>query len=171
MSIVMKKCTNEELETLQEISIETFNATFQEHNSPENIKAYLETAFNLSKLKEELANSFSHFYFVYFNGEVAGYLKVNMNDAQTEEIGDEMLEIERIYIRNKFQGYGLGKYLLTEAMKIAEECAKTRIWLGVWEKNINALGFYKKMGFVKTGAHSFYMGDEEQTDYIMIKTL
>ena len=171
MSIAMKKCTNEELETLQEISIETFKATFQEQNSPENIKAYLETAFTLSKLKKEMADNFSHFYFVYFHGEVAGYLKVNMNDAQTEEIGDDALEIERIYIRNKFQGSGLGKYVLNEAMKIAEECAKTRIWLGVWENNINALGFYKKMGFVKAGAHSFYMGDEKQTDYIMIKTL
>lgn len=29
----------------------------------------------------------------------------------------------------------------------------------------------KKMGFVQTGAHSFYMGDEEQIDMIMTKTL
>ncbi|WP_039790739.1 GNAT family acetyltransferase, partial [Paenibacillus riograndensis] len=39
--------------------------------------------------------------------------------------------------------------------------------LGVWEKNENAIAFYKKMGFVQTGSHSFYMGDEEQIDIIM----
>ena len=48
---------------------------------------------------------------------------------------------------------------------------KEKIWLGVWEKNENAIAFYKKMGFVQTGAHSFYMGDEEQMDFIMTKTL
>jgi len=48
---------------------------------------------------------------------------------------------------------------------------KKKIWLGVWEKNENALAFYNKMGFVQTGTHFFYMGDEEQTDIIMMKTL
>ena len=48
---------------------------------------------------------------------------------------------------------------------------KKKIWLGVWEKNKNAIAFYKKQGFVQIGSHSFYMGDEEQIDLIMVKTL
>lgn len=171
MTIRIKKCTFEDLQTLQEISIETFNATFKDQNSPENMKAYLKKAFNLKQLEKELSNIFSQFYFIYFNNEVAGYLKVNTNDAQSEEMGEESLEIERIYIRNKFQRHGLGKYLLTKAIEIAKEQNKNKIWLGVWEKNENAIGFYKKMGFVQTGTHSFYMGDEEQMDFVMIKTL
>ena len=171
MTINIKKCNLEDLEILQEISIETFNDTFKDQNSPENMKAYLERAFNLKQLEKELSNISSQFFFVYFNDEVAGYLKVNTNDAQSEEMGDESLEIERIYIRNKFQKHGLGKYLLNKAMEIAMERNKKKIWLGVWEKNENAIAFYKKMGFVQTGAHSFYMGDEEQIDFIMTKTL
>lgn len=167
----MKKCTFEDLQKLQEISIETFNATFKDQNTPENMKAYLEKAFNLKQLEKELSNTFSQFFFVYFNNEIAGYLKVNTNDAQSEEIGEESLEIERIYIRDKFQRHGIGKYLLIKAMEIAMERNKSKIWLGVWEKNENAIGFYKKMGFIQTGAHSFYMGDEEQMDFVMIKTL
>ena len=61
--------------------------------------------------------------------------------------------------------------MLNKAMEIAMERNKRKVWLGVWEKNENALAFYKKMGFVQTGAHSFYMGDEEQMDFIMTKTL
>ncbi|MDF2902615.1 MAG: spermine/spermidine-N-acetyltransferase PaiA, partial [Bacillus sp. (in: firmicutes)] len=57
-----------------------------------------------------------------------------------------------------------------KALEIAIECNKKKVWLGVWEKNENALTFYKKMGFVQSGAHSFYMGDEEQVDFIMTKT-
>lgn len=135
------------------------------------MNAYLERAFNLKQLEKELSNSFSQFFFVYFNYEVAGYLKVNTNDAQSEEMGDDSLEIERIYIKYKFQKHGLGKYLFNKAMEVAEDLNKKNIWLGVWEKNENAIAFYKKMGFVQAGAHSFYMGDEEQTDFIMTKTL
>ena len=171
MTINIKKCTLEDLRKLQEISYETFNETFKHQNSPENMISYLGRAFNLKQLEKELSNFSSQFFFVYFNNEVAGYLKVNTNDAQSEEMGDESLEIERIYIKNKFQKHGLGKYLLNKAMEIAMERNKKKIWLGVWEKNENAIAFYKKMGFVQTGAHSFYMGDEEQMDFIMTKTL
>ncbi|MEH7524836.1 GNAT family N-acetyltransferase [Bacillus sp. JJ1503] len=171
MTIKLKKCTHEDLQTLQEISIETFNDTFKDQNSPENMNAYLERAFNLKQLEKELSNMSSEFFFVYFHNEMAGYLKVNTNEAQSEEMGKESFEIERIYIKNKFQKHGLGKYLLNQAMEIAMDRKKKKIWLGVWEKNENAIAFYKKMGFVQTGAHSFYMGDEEQTDLIMTKTL
>lgn len=56
-------------------------------------------------------------------------------------------------------------------MDIAISQNKEAIWLGVWEKNDNAIDFYKKIGFVQAGAHSFYMGDEEQMDIIMTKSL
>ncbi|MDP4098694.1 GNAT family N-acetyltransferase [Paenibacillus sp. P96] len=171
MIITIKKCGHEDLQTLQEISIETFNDTFQDQNSPENMKAYLERAFSSKQLEADLTHRASEFFFIYYNEELAGYLKVNMNDAQSENMGDESLEVERVYIRNKFQKHGLGKYLLNKATEIALERNKKKIWLGVWEKNENALAFYKKMGFVQTGAHSFYMGDEEQIDFIMTKTL
>ncbi|MFC0216153.1 GNAT family N-acetyltransferase [Paenibacillus chartarius] len=167
----IKKCTLDDLRALQEISYETFNETFRHHNSPENMYAYLERAFNLKQLEKELSNKHSQFFFAYFNNEVAGYVKVNTDDAQSEKMGDESLEIERIYIKGKFQKHGLGKYLLNKAMNIAVERKKKKIWLGVWEKNENAIAFYHKMGFVRTGAHSFYMGDDEQVDLIMTKTL
>jgi diamine N-acetyltransferase len=171
MTMSIKKCTLEELFILQKISYETFYDTFKDQNSPENMKAYLERAFNLKQLEKELSNNSSQIFFVYFNNEVAGYLKVNTSDAQSEEMGDESLEIERIYIKNKFQKHGLGKFLLNKAVDIAMEHNKKEIWLGVWEKNENAIAFYKKMGFVQTGVHAFYMGDEEQMDFIMTKTL
>ncbi|MGE7978384.1 GNAT family N-acetyltransferase [Psychrobacillus sp. NPDC093200] len=171
MTINLKKCTIEDLPVLQKISYETFNETFKHQNSPENMNSYLERAFNLKQLEKEILNISSQFFFAYSNNEIAGYLKINTNDAQSEKMGDESLEIERIYIKNKFQKHGIGKYLFNKAMDIAVESNKQKIWLGVWDKNENAIAFYEKMGFFQTGAHSFYMGDEEQIDFIMTKTL
>ncbi|EPY7702045.1 MULTISPECIES: GNAT family N-acetyltransferase [Bacillus cereus group] len=171
MTTHIEKCTLKDIHKLQEISYETFNETFKHQNSPENMHHYLEKAFNLKQLEKELSNNSSQFFFVYFNDKIAGYLKINTDDAQSEEMGDESLEIERIYIKSSFQKHGLGKYLLNNAIEIAIEHNKKNIWLGVWEKNENAIAFYKKLGFVQAGSHSFYMGDDEQVDLIMIKTL
>lgn len=63
----MKKCSREDLQTLQQLSIETFNDTFKEQNSPENMKAYLESAFNTEQLEKELSNMSSQFFFIYFD--------------------------------------------------------------------------------------------------------
>ncbi|MNW09975.1 Protease synthase and sporulation negative regulatory protein PAI 1 [compost metagenome] len=60
---------------------------------------------------------------------------------------------------------------MNKALDIAKDQNKEKIWLGVWEKNENAIKFYEKMNFVQTGTHSFYMGNEEQIDFIMTKTL
>lgn len=171
MTVKIKKCTYEDVGMLQKISIETFNHTFSDQNTPENMTTYLERAFNLKQLEKELLNINSKFFFIWFNDELAGYLKININDAQSEDMGETSLEVERIYIRSKFQGKGLGKYLINQAINMAIDQNTENIWLGVWEKNQYAVDFYKRMGFVKTEAHSFYMGDEEQIDFIMSKVL
>lgn len=167
----IKKCTLEDLHKLREISYDTFNETFKDQNSLENITAYLDKAFNLEQLEKELSDTSSQFFFIYFKNELAGYLKVNINGAQTEEMGEETLEVERIYIKKSLKKHKLGTKLLAKAIEIATEYRKKQIWLGVWEKNETAIAFYKNMGFIQTDTHSFFMGDEEQFDFIMIKNL
>ena len=171
MAIHIKKCTLEDVHVLQEVGYETFNETFKHQNSPENMEVYLERAFSLEQLEKELGNRSSQFFLLYVTHEVAGYLKLNIDDAQSEELGTDSLEIERIYIKSAFQKQGLGKYLLNLAVEIAGEHKKSKLWLGVREKNENAIAFYERLGFIQTGTHSFYMGDEEQNDFIMTKTL
>lgn len=171
MTTKLTECTLDDLHELQTISIVTFTETFKDQNSPEHLKAYLDEAYDLDKLKKELKNPSSRFYFIYVDQQVAGYLKLNTDAAQTEPMGADSLEVERIYVKKAFQRYGLGKQLLNKAFEMAVEQSKKRIWLGVWEENANAIAFYRKKGFVQTGTHSFYMGDDEQVDLIMVKTL
>lgn len=164
MKIKIEKCALDSLDLLQEVSIETFTDTFQAQNSEKNMKAYIEKSFHQEQLKQELLNPTAEFFFIYEKSEVAGYLKLNIEATNT-------VEVERIYIRQQFQRSGLGKKLLEYAMERAKQYKKTEIWLGVWEKNDQALAFYKKIGFVRTGQHSFWMGDDEQIDYILTKNL
>ncbi|MER2175184.1 MAG: GNAT family N-acetyltransferase [Carnobacterium sp.] len=167
----LKKCTLEDLELLQKISIELFTDTFKDQNTEEDLKNYLEKAYNSTQLKKELTNKNSAFFFLSDNEEIAGYLKLNIGDAQTEDIAENAVEIERIYIRSDRKRKGYGTVLIEKAEQFAREKNKKVIWLGVWEENLSALSFYKKKGFIQISSHSFFMGDDEQTDLIMTKTI
>lgn len=171
MHMEVVKCNEKDINELQEIGYKTFDQTFSDQNTPENLHDYLDKAFNKQQIKKELSHEHSHFFFVYWKHHLAGYLKVNTNDAQSEDMGNQSLEIERIYILREFQRQGLGKLLLGKALEIAKQQNVNNVWLGVWERNSNAISFYEKMGFKQNGTHSFYMGDEKQTDIIMGKSL
>lgn len=168
---MIKKCTLDDINKLKKIAYQTFEETFREQNKKENIDNYLANTFTKEKVLEELQNPNSFFYFIYYQSSLAGYLKLNINDAQTESYNEDHLEIERIYILNEFQKLGLGKQLYDKVIEVSNELLCNHIWLGVWEKNDNAIAFYKKLGFEKVDEHAFYMGDERQIDYIMIKDL
>ena len=109
----------------------------------------------------------SEFYFIYANDQLAGYFKINYAPAQTDLNDPDSLEIERIYVKKEFKGKGLGRQLMDCAVKLAEMAGKKYLWLGVWEKNKGAIGFYKHSGFTESGKHPFKIGDELQTDLIM----
>lgn len=171
METKIRQLTVADAQALRKISIETFQDTFGAQNSAENMAAYLASAYNLPKLQAELATAGSRFYFVEHDHEPVGYLKLNVGDAQSEAMGKDALEIERIYIRPAFKGHGLGSAFIEQALTLAREAGKTKVWLGVWEHNEPAKAFYAKRGFTQFSAHHFVMGDDPQTDLLMIKRL
>lgn len=164
-------CTKEDLAKLKRIGIETYNDTFATQNTPENMKEYLDRAYSDTKLLEELNTTDSFFYFLKVGEETVGYLKLNINQAQTENIAGNSLEVERIYVRKAFFRKGYGRYLIQYAEEQAQALGKSSLWLGVWEYNLNARAFYEEMGFQRVSQHSFVMGDDEQTDFILLKNL
>ncbi len=69
------------------------------------------------------------------------------------------------------QGKGFGLQLLKKAFELASEHDLLFVWLGVWEKNLKAIAFFKKHGFREVGEHIFTLGNDHQRDLIMILDL
>lgn len=171
MDVQLKALTVSDVEKLKEVSTDIYRAAFEEHNTEKDMEDFLAEAYNIDKLTAELNNPESSFYFAMVDDEVAGYLKVNAGAAQSEPKGNDAFEIERIYVYEKFQGQGIAAKLMNAAIDMAVEQNKKIVWLAVWEHNQRAQAFYKKYGFVKTGQHDFYMGDDRQVDDILEKVL
>ncbi|EJL75887.1 GNAT family N-acetyltransferase [Chryseobacterium populi] len=170
-SIIINKASSEDLETLQSIGKQTFAETFSADNSEEAMKEYLEKSFNTEKIKTELNNPDSFFFIAWEEDNPVGYLKVNSGKAQTELQDETSLEIERIYVKSSHHSKKVGQLLYDQALEIAQNLKKSYLWLGVWEKNLRALNFYRKNGFIEFDKHIFRLGTDEQTDLMMKKVL
>lgn len=163
----IRKLDITDLENLQKISITTFRETFEEVNSEEDMQKYLDENLSLERLKNELENLDSEFYFIENKNKNLGYLKLNFGNAQTEKVEENYFEIERIYVLKAFLGQKIGQILFDKAIEIGREKNLEYVWLGVWEENHRAIKFYKKNGFEIFGKHDFVLGEDVQTDLLM----
>lgn len=165
--LLIRECTLEDLSVLKFLSERTFTESFGDDNKEEDLKVYLEENFSPEKLRNELSNEHSTFYIVYNREEPAAYMKVNFEEAHTEKGYENSLEVQRIYVMKQYKGQKIGRSLMEKAVELGKCARLDYIWLGVWEKNTDALSFYKKLGFEKTGEHIFVIGEDRQKDYIM----
>ena len=166
--ISLLRATLQQRKELYDISRQTFYESFGPPvNTESDIQKYINEHITLDIISTELTNSDIYYFLLKSEKEVLGYLKLNTNASQTEDLGESTIEIERIYIRKQYQNHNLGKLLLEKAMELGVQLEKSFIWLGVWEKNIKAINFYKKSGFIPFDKHTFILGDDVQTDIMM----
>ncbi|HEY9184928.1 MAG TPA: GNAT family N-acetyltransferase [Salegentibacter sp.] len=170
-NIKIEKLGIEDLELLQKIGKQTFADAFGFQNTQKNMERYLEESFSKARLRTELLDKNSEFYFAKINQETVGYLKVNYGNSQTEFQDENALEIERIYVIQEFLGKKIGQMLYHKAIEIGRKRNSDYIWLGVWEENPRAIRFYEKNGFIKFDEHTFNLGGDIQTDILMKKEL
>lgn len=161
----------QDINVLQDLSIETFSETFGQQNPPEDLELYLEKAFNPQQLTKEIMDSNTNFYFIFQEALLAGYIKLKNASLPEHSFLGKALEVERIYVRKAYQHLGLGKHLLDFASEEAQRTHKEYLWLSVWEHNPTAYGFYKSQGYVECGSRHFHLGTLAQTDLIMKKEI
>tara|TARA_R110002167_G_scaffold206691_4_gene410733 strand:- start:452 stop:985 length:534 start_codon:yes stop_codon:yes gene_type:complete len=167
MLLRLQQCGLEYLDDLLHISKKTFVDAFEKDNAPDDFKTYINDAFDRDKIERELRDIDSDFYFAFVDDVLAGYFKLNQNGAQTDIRHAESIELERLYVLDTFQGKKIGQWMLDEIKKIATVKGKQFLWLGVWEKNTDAIKFYQRHDFTKFGTHPYYIGKDEQTDWLM----
>lgn len=169
--IRVEKVTLDKLDVLQKLSIDTFRETFGYDNTEEELQQFFDDNYTLEQLEKDVTDAESDVCFVLVDGREVGFMKVNWGAAQTEHELENAFEIQRIYILSECQSLGLGKKLFELALDMAKKGGFDWAWLGVWEDNVKAQGFYRKYGFEKFSEHSFEVGDKVDTDWLMRKAL
>jgi len=127
------------------------------HNTPENMERYVAEHFAPALQAAELADPGLMTLVAEVAGQAAGYTQLGHGAAPACVTGADPLEVIRFYVDRPWHGQGLAQALMRAAADHARAAGARTLWLGVWERNPRAIAFYKKVGFVEVGTHTFVL--------------
>lgn len=156
---------------LSELGARTFFETFAADNTHENMAAYLSRSFSREQQAAELADPSCLFQIAELNGVPVGYSLLRSHDELPNIRAKNPIELVRLYVSRESLGSGVGAALMQAAINEARQEGYETLWLGVWEHNHRARAFYRKWNFHEVGTHLFQLGDDRQTDILMLRSL
>lgn len=160
-----------ELPLLHELAYSTFVTAFGAHNTAANMAAYTQVYLSLAYITDLFHKAGVKFYIAWIDEQAVAYLQLNTGEAQNEQLLENAMELERIYVHHNSQGKGLGLQLLEFAVEQGRAQGKEWLWLGVWDQNHAAIRFYERHGFSTFSQHDFMLGQDRQRDWLMKRKL
>ena len=167
-AIIIRHATPSDAGMLSDLGARTFSEAFARENTLANLDAHLRNSFSPEIQHRELSRADTIFLIAEADGQPVGYAQLLFNSREQGLEASHPMEIRRIYVLQESVGIGVGSELMSASLNEARQHACDIVWLGVWEKNQRAIDFYKKWGFREVGSHIFLLGDDPQTDLIMV---
>jgi diamine N-acetyltransferase len=169
--VQIRAATADDNERLAEFGAAMFAETFGPDNTPENLAAYLASTYGPDKQAAELAEPNSIYLLAEAAGEVVGYAWLKAEPAPEAVRAQRPLELVRFYTARAWHGKGLAGTLMQACLSAAEWAGADALWLSVWQRNPRAVAFYRKWGFETAGTLVFQVGDDPQTDWLMVRVV
>lgn len=167
----IRRGTPADAEALAAFAARTFTDTYGRYNDPDNFRRHLDSAFHAAQQSRELADPGVATLLAHRDDALAGYAQVRSGDAPACVEQAAPIELHRFYVERAWHGCGVAQRLFAEACEAAREFGGALLWLKVWERNARALAFYAKAGFVDVGTADFLLGDDRQTDRVLVRPL
>lgn len=167
MDFQIRFATLEDTTELRDLSEATFRDTYTALNTPENMEQHVAEKFTLEKIKNDIQSTDNQHFVIESANQIVAFAKLVKHHSTEGLTEKKVVEIERFYVDKNLHGQQLGRKLMDCCVVWAKQNDFEVIWLGVWEKNPNAIKFYQKMGFEFLGKHTFVLGTDEQTDFTM----
>ena len=163
----IRRATPADAEALSRIGAETFSETFGHLYPPQDLAAFLETAYAVETSRRDLADPDKAVWLVEAGGAVVGHALAGPCDLPHDEVTTTCGELKRLYILKAFQGGGTGSRLLAETLAWLERDGSRRLWIGVWSENFGAQRLYGRLGFEKVGEYHFIVGETRDREFIL----
>ena len=161
----------ENADTIAELAITTFYETYAAYNTKADMALYTSQHYSNAKIADEMKQPDVRYFLACYNDTPCGFAKMRNTGHPELLLNTRNIEIERIYVLQRFQKLNIGRTLIGHCLEAAKQSDFEVIWLGVWQQNSKAIAFYEKNGLEKFGTHSFLLGEELQTDWLIKRKL
>lgn len=170
--MTINRCDVNHLEEYERVARQSFFDAFEKVSDPDNFKLYVSTAFLPHILRGELEDNQTAVFFLKTDtDETAGYVKLRWDRSEEYFSNEKAIELQRIYLLEKFWRKGYGKALLEFCENFGREQDFEWIWLVVWSENYDAIRFYEREGWHQFTIKDFQFGNEIHHDPVLKKRL
>jgi len=166
-SLAVSKAASRDASLLASFAATAFRDTYRELDDAEEIEAYVREHFTPDLVRSQIDDPRSVVLLAHLNQELVGYAHVKQSAAPPCVSGPDPVELVRLYLSQGMAGKGHGAQLMLTVHAHARELKCRTIWLGVYDRNVRAVAFYEKFGFVRVGGKEFLFGGRVYIDPIM----
>lgn len=171
MNIEIKMATTADAKILAELGKKTFIDTFSKDNKQEDMDLYVQQTFGDEKQLAEILDNKRIISIAWVENTAAGFYHLLDGHLDESVTGERPIEILRLYVDSFWHGKGVGPALIKDCIEVARNKGYETIWLGVWERNYKAQSFYQKYAFEQVGKHTFRLGNDDQIDLILNRSI
>ncbi len=141
---------------LAALSIQVWLHTYASEGIRKEISSFVTKTFT-EEYFNKLLNDQNYRILVFIKeNHLIGYILANLESFWQDK--SHGYEIDKLYVQEHFQGFGIGRQLLSE---LAARYGDT-FWLSTWVHNEKAINFYKHLGFIDIGHTYFKLDNNEQ---------
>jgi len=171
----IRQATLKDAHALAVLSRRTFQDTYAADNDPTDMALYTAQAFSLSQIQTDLSTAAITVWLIHQTADsrspLVGYALLKAHASLPCIPGNTPIELVRLYIDCAAIGQGYGSKLMQTCLTDAAQNGFDTLWLGVWEKNYRAQKFYARWKFRPVGTHIFQLGNDRQTDFVLIRSI
>lgn len=156
---------------LAAFAAQAFTDTYLGLDDPREIADYVAEHFQPEVMAGVIRDPACSTLLVWVGEQLAGYAILREAPPPSCVMAPAPLQLWRLYLGQRFIGQGLGARLMAEVHAQAWRRGARTLWLGVYDRNVRAVEFYRRFGFIQVGTSQFLFGGRLYADPIYAATL
>jgi len=166
---LIRQATVDDVDLLCRLGAATFRETYSAISDPREVDEYADANFTREKVLAWFRKPCARTLVATRDDVPAGYAHVRSARVPACVADRKAVELSRLYLLPSAQGTGLGGALLDAAIAEAAALGGATVWLGAYDRNVRALRFYARRGFVRIGTHEFEFGGRIHHDSVLTR--
>jgi GNAT superfamily N-acetyltransferase len=163
----IRDATPADAAALSELAATAYRDTYGPIDNAQDIEDHIAEHLPSEVLEAQIHDPVATFLLMESANGLIGYAQIVRSPAPPCVAGPAPLELARFYLRKQDIGKGLGVRLMRAVHDEARHLGYRTIWLGVYDRNVRAIAFYRRWGFVEVGHKQFKFGRQWVTDPIL----
>jgi len=166
---LIRLATVDDVPLLCALGAATFRETYREISDPREVDDYADEHFTPERVAAWFRKPCACTLLAVAAGAPVGYAHLRHARVPACVADRKAIELSRLYLLGTAQGTGLGSAMMAAVLAQAAGLEARTVWLGAYDRNLRALAFYARHGFVRVGTHKFEFGGRTHADPVLTR--